>query len=241
MTTSLTITTDDGVISAEPDDTFRDTLATYGAKWTWDDSGSHVQRETIQVAGDILFTVDMARRFRDSALESETIYPDDVIEAARDNVTEEFERILRWGLGQRRELLMATGVDREEAYFPTLALAEVQSIQTGWPGVREWDDVDTDAIYVEPEGIVVWGSGHWDRRTRALCVHGRDIPSPLRRASLVVLRESVVPTDAVSNALSVTNDLGTFRVSAAGQRGAWFGLPEADAVLDRWAANIGTP
>ena len=203
------------------------------------------------VLGDLLFTLQDARGFGDQALASAATYPDFTLVKARDRILEEFQLICQIPFGAQYDRVTLNGDDGDAGQanlgLPQLMATAIRSIETRAAGATTWTsftaaelaDVmlsDTGRMYRESLGV--WPTGQ--RNVRVGYEYGyQPVPQAIRRAGLVLLRSAVVASDVSDRTMSFTDQLGTYRFSTAGERGAWFGIPEVDAVLDRYAANAG--
>ncbi|MFQ5502957.1 MAG: hypothetical protein ACE5EQ_11770, partial [Phycisphaerae bacterium] len=63
------------------------------------------------------------------------------------------------------------------------------------------------------------------------------VPPPIRRAALIVLRNSVT-TDISDRFLSLSTEAGVIRQADPNRPGNWYGIPEVDAVLNRYMHRV---
>ena len=227
-------------------------LDTLTATWTYT-VGGVVQTaiEQYEVTGDHLFTIADARAFGDAALASTATYPDETIAGARDRIAEEFERICRQTFAPRYKLVTIDGGDaddpRDSVWLPDLRVTAIRSAEQRTIGTTTWVALTAAQL----ADLFVSDTGRAFRELKGPWIAGRqnvrigyeygypEPPLEIHRAALQLIRGSAVPTDINSRALSITDELGTFRLATAGERGAWTGIPDVDAVLDRYASNVG--
>lgn len=197
-----------------------------------------------EIVGDVLFTIAEARAFDKETLADATVYTQAAILEARDTIWEAFEDIcgVRFGTAGTRETLdgNATGII-------WLANPQAQSVSaaatrstTTWTALTATELAD---LFLSPNGRLVretlgsWPSG--SRNIRVDYTHGHArVPNEIRRAALVVLRDQLPGTNLTSRALSQSNEFGTFRIAAPGERGKWFGIPLVDEALARYRRTL---
>lgn len=200
-----------------------------------------------EVVGDLLFTLAEARSFDHGVLSSPEEFPDADILAARDAIWEQFEDIcrVRFGTAATREI-----VDGEGTRSIALHWREVQAVSaaairasggTTWTALTS-DELADLQLYDFRRRLVRESIGYWTSGARNIRVdytHGyARVPLEIRRAALVVLRDQLPGSNLTNRALSQTNEFGTFRISAAGERGKWFGIPMVDEALSRYARRL---
>lgn len=201
-----------------------------------------------ELVGQLLFTEAEARTFGDGTLANTTTYPDEAIRQAHDRLLDDFETIVGYPLGRRwrQEEFTGDGYSRFRLTIP-----ELRSVRAAiWrdPGSSTWTSFTPAELadiaivrrwgVIERESLGVFTDG---RRFRVSVEAGRDIPGPLRRAALIVLRNTLVPSNISARALFENNAAGQFRLAVADANvsGRWYGLPEADAALARYRAGGG--
>lgn len=199
-----------------------------------------------ELVGDLLFTLGEARAFDNAALKSETLYPNDNVWAARDQIWDAFEDILGYPLGGRiqREVLGGDGDTSLWLRWPTTATVRAISERTA--STQTW------TAYTAAELLDVLGSGRGKitRESLGYFTVGNNnirityeagavpIPRELRTAALMVARNQLVPSALPDRATSMTSELGTFQLSTPGVAPHWFGLPNVDSVLARLQAKV---
>lgn len=221
------------------------------ATWGFDVGGvAHSLNHIYEVVGAHLFTVQDARTFGDAALASAATYSTDSLRLARDRIAEEFERITHRAFAQRFKRATLSGRNRSgdgrSLWVDDLDLVTVRTIEERAAGGTTWASATAAVIadtFVVDTGELVHEGNTWPDGRQNLRIgyeYGlSQVPAPIRRAALLVLRAHVVPSDINNRTLSLTDDLGVYRFAAAGERGAWYGIPDADAALDRYHVNVG--
>lgn len=198
-----------------------------------------------EVIGELLFTEAEARAFRDGQLASAT-YTDDAIRRAHDQIMDGFERVLGYPLGRRYYRDVLDGEGYGELRLSRGYVRSIRAIASRAVGTATWTaftagelaDVLFDGVGAEivreTGGVFASGRQNW----RVSYEAGRPIPLEIRRAALVVVRNTLVPSNVSDRALFENNQAGQFRlaVSDPGHWGRWYGLPEADGILARYAA-----
>ena len=230
--------------------TIATTLDTLTATWTFTLSGNvHAVTEDYESEGAQLFTISEARGFGDTGLADATKYPNATIAGARDRIAEEFERICGTSFTPRSRFVVIDGSkqsrDGASVWLPSIRTASVSTVETREHGTQTWTAFTADEVAdvlvtgtgrIERESLADWPPG--TRNIRVQYSYGYDEPpTPIKRAALVLIRAHAVPSDIDTRAMSLTDELGTYRFAAAGERGAWFGIPDVDAVLDRYGAG----
>ena len=203
-------------------------------RWTYADDGqTYTYDQVYRVVSDVLFTVLEARAFGDGELADEEAYLTAAIEFARERITEEFTGIIGYELGKRRKSHEFYASRVPWVFLPDTYVTSIVAASD-----PDGSALDVSTLSVEPTGFVQ-GISSWYGKHKIEYVCGADIPLALKRAALTLLRSQAVPTDVDNRALTFTDQLGTYRLSAAGRAGAWFGIPDVDSVLDRYASNVG--
>jgi len=199
----------------------------------------------VPVVGAPLFWIAEARRFDQGQLADEVRYPDDLLIAVRARVREAFTSVT----GQRfvPELVAVT---LDAAGGDTLLLPDVRVTRIRSAAIRNgasWqalsDDDLANLVIAEP-GLFIWTRGTWpEGRGVVRLAYECGWPQPpaeIRRAALRVAASymGMLPSNLPDRALTLSDELGTFRLATPGVGGSWFGLPEVDAVLQRYRASI---
>lgn len=199
-----------------------------------------------ELVGQFLFSEAEARGFGDGAMADATVYPDDVIREARDRIHDDFESIVGYPLGRRCRLEEFVGEGSARARLTTGQLRGIRAVSwrdagsSSWTAFTAGELADTGIVHawgmIERESLGAFARG---RRYRVSVEAGRDIPGALRRAGLIVLRNTLVASNISARALFENNQAGQFRLAVADATvpGRWYGLPEADAALGRHRAG----
>lgn len=217
-------------------------------------SGVGAVTAVLHVVGDLLFTLTEAKAWENGALSR---LDDDVLLEGRARIWEAFHRICgvafgaRWGTGMADAaygdtLYLSHGDgDAPFAGRAVLRMLAVRSVHTRTSLGASWmayTQEDIEGLQVLPGGGVLRGRGSWvagPARTRMGFVHGYAVvPLEVRRAALRLLRFQALESDIPTRATSFNSEEGTFTLATAGMRGAWFGLPEVDSVLDRFVEEV---
>lgn len=227
------------------------TLDLLTAVWTDDGDGS-THTTYVEVVGGYYFSVAEARA-SDATLTDTTKYPNAAVVAARREVEEEFERICGVAFVPRFavETMDGPGCARIElTHHPVREVRFVRAYSDATTYLA-WTVDELASLVHDDEagwGVVTSRTGvGFARGSANLMVgweHGMDRPpAEVKRAALQRLRYrlnmslAAIPDRATS--FSVTEG-GTYSLSTAGA--AKTGMPDVDAVLDRWsrdAAGVG--
>lgn len=221
---------------------------------------------TAEVVGAVLFTVAAARSFDKGQLSSATLYPEAAIEEARGRIADAFAHIcgvefvprLRrvtldgggdgawhdaWRAGDEwRRYSWGTGGGRA-LELPDVEVTALRSVATRAAGGATWTEYTASelaGVVALPDGVLYRESGGWPpgrQNVRVAYECGfTQPPADIRRAALILAVNQLVPRDIGDRALSISSEVGTFRLSTAGERAwTWFGFPNVDAVLQQYA------
>jgi len=211
---------------------------------TWTSPTRGTVTTDAEIVGDLLFTVAEARTFVSgpgAPLASTTKYPAAMIEDARARITDEFNLVLGFSPVPRLRRVILDGLYSGVLTLPDFRVTTIRSVETRASGGSAWTAYTLAALddtFVDSGGVLAmetggaWPSGR--RNVRVTYEHGMQrTPRDLGRAALIVLVDQLVASNVGERTLSVSNDAGTFRLATAGERGAYFGLPAVDSVLDR--------
>jgi hypothetical protein len=197
-----------------------------------------------EIVGDLLFSIPEARAFDKGELANETTFAQADILAMRDQIWEAFEDICGVAFGTRATREIVNG-DGQSAIW--LSYPQVQAVSAiSSRSVSTWTAFTADelaAVSVYPNGKLYRESGgYWPDGARNLRIdytHGwARVPLEIRDAALIVLRDRLPGSNLTNRALSQTNEMGTFRISAPGERGKWFGIPAVDERLARYRRTL---
>lgn len=201
---------------------------------------------THEALGELLFTLAQARAHDAAVLASSASYPDEAILRYRDLILDAFTDVCgrTWGARYGRQVLDGTGrgeialVARDVSAVRTVSERASGSATLTAYGLGELADV-----LVYPDGRLVRETlGTFASGRRNVVVefeHGvAPIPLEIREAALRLLRDQIVPSNLPDRATSQSNEFGAFSLSTAGMRGAWFGIPRVDSVLDRYRRRL---
>ena len=197
-----------------------------------------------EVCGDVLFTLPEARNHENGVMKNATTFANSLILEARDRIWDEFESILEYTLGGRVSEATISGDGLGDIILTRSHVHSVRAISTRYNGV--WTAFTADEladVFSTKQGRLVRETlGYWpigEANIRVTYEAG-DVPihRALKRAALVVLRDQLNRSDLPSRATSQTSEMGTFQLSTPGLRGAHFGIPEVDVVLNRMKSNL---
>jgi len=233
--------------------------------WAATFSGAADQVTTYaEIVGDHLFTLQQARTFNPRSqavipLASSTTYPDDTILEARSRISDDFElicgdsffpRYRRDVLDGSRIIPYVAALQRPDPRAANIAFAtainlhkhRVQRLISVTVNGVAYSSTDLAGITVFESGQLVKTSlAPWEAGIRNVTVeyvygHSR-CPSAITRAGLLLLVSQLAGTDISPRALTISDETGTMTLATAGLRGAWYGLPEVDSVLDRYRGD----
>lgn len=187
----------------------------------------------VEIVGGHIFSVAQARAYGDKELNSATKYPESTIRTKRVEISELFEKECGVSFFPRfhRETLDGSGTDvlrvSKTRVSRIIALTVDGAAVTG---------LDLSAVIVYPSGKLVRSAG-WRVGNRNVVIayeHGwTSAPGEISDAGLALARYELVNSDVTDRAITVSNDLGTVRLSTPGAKFPT-GLPIVDSTLVRY-------
>lgn len=193
-------------------------------------------RTYAEIVGGFLFTISDARAVK--PLDNATRYSDDQILAARTTVEQELED--------------ACGV----AFVPRYARETLQGDRTHLlnlqhPQVTAIREVRVDGTALTAGELSelriaglssVYRPAHWPSDYGSVTIgyeHGyTQLKAPVSRAALLLAKQRLVDTPIDDRAMTMTTDEGTFSLVTPGMRGAWFSIPDVNAVVKRYRIPV---
>jgi hypothetical protein len=206
-----------------------------------------------EVVGGYLYTLPEARAFNPRSqtagpLADTSKYPDANLLTEHWSLADDFELICGYSMVPRYGRAVLSGWDAiaDRRSYSSVATClqlphrKVTSILAATVDGDVLDAGELALLHADPRGILRrtdasrWPTG-FDNITVAY-VHGLpSVPGPITRAALLLTASHLAGGDVNPRAMSVTNELGTTQLATAGY-GRWeYGLPEADAILRRYA------
>ncbi len=208
--------------------------------WTRADTGGKL-KDTVEIVGDLLFTITELRAFHDDDLADTTVWSNDDIAAARLRIVDSFEQICGVSFVPRYRRRQHAGDGTSKL------IVERPKITTVLSAVDSTVDVTADATPDPLLPVIYHTDGTWTAPTPSdplpITVayrHGWETaPEEIRRAALILARRQLIKdvTGAgVPDQASSWNDgTGQFVAFAANDRtGRWFGIPPVDVALRRY-------
>ncbi len=230
-----------------------DTTATGDVKRlvaTWNLTFSGVAQEFVtrhEVVTELLVTEAGARAFDGGAISDTSDYPTANVLEARDETHDEFERIIGVALGGRYGREIVAGDGGQELQLESKRVNRLLGIAERAVGGQTWTAYSSSEladVLIEPGGLLVretlgsFTSGR--QNVRVEYEHGlMPIPLDLKRAALWVVRYKLVRSNIDQRALRIVDQTGTWELATPGKAGSWYGLPEADAVLNDYRRRLG--
>lgn len=259
-TVTVTITRDDGTIVAtdrattQAEDAEGEIVGLYTAGLTaaetadldvltcvWADDIDPRVTTQVEIVGGYYFSVADARAF-DRSLASDGTYTDAGIRAARREVEDECERITRcaWVPRYGTGTAAVPCLGSKTAVLPVFAVRRLRSVTSVYGSIET--ELDVDGISVTEWGELRRASGFPGDRLEVAFEWGTDgPPSDLRHAALTRLRSrlnmenTAVPDRATSFSLQAG---GVWTLAQPGRAGFDTGLPEVDAVYQRYSKKL---
>jgi hypothetical protein len=203
---------------------------------------------TAEVVGELLFTEAAARAFDGGQVSNATNYPSTTILEARDRIHDAFERIIGVGLGTRYHREVMDGPGTAAILLERTQVTALRSVSIRTPGTNTWTAYTSDEL----AGVLVYRRGRLERESgvftagrgnlRVAYEHGiTPIPEDIRRAALWVMRYELVPSNMPARATHMVSEAGQFSLATAGRGNSWYGIPDADAVLNDYRSKYRVP
>lgn len=218
----------------------------------WETTSYGTVEQTVEVVGDVLFTLRQARAHDSNVLSNSATYPAATIERARERITEDFERICGVSFVPRIRRVIVDGSGLPDLLLPDIRVTALRAVETLDTSDMTWDAYDAGDL----AAVQVRSGGRLRRATGASFVSGRDnvrvtyehgwtrVPEAIRLAALTVLRYTVVPDNVGQRATSMTNEFGSTAFATAGRvSNPWsayphYGIPMVDATLARYSERV---
>lgn len=208
-------------------------LGTYTAYWTYLVSAvAQVQTTQFDTCSTYLFDIPELRAL-DVALANTTAYPAETIRAARVNAEERIEKAAGLAFAQRGAQAVLTGDYTTRLVLPHVEVREILGVSIDGDDLTE-AELD-ELVLLSADGVLIHPSG-WPDIINGIVidyVHGLEVvPAPVKRATMLLAFEALVPSSTSPRATSQSTDLGEFRISIANyDAGRETGIPEVDAVI----------
>ena len=216
----------------------------------WDSATYGSMTQTVEVVGDLLFSLREARQTDGGAMSRIEAYPAAMLEQARVRIADDFERICGVAFMPRvRQAILDVHTCRG-LLLPDLRVLAVRSIETRAATDAAWTAIDSGdlaAVRILPGGVLALQNavpyGH--ASARVTYEHGWErVPGEIRRAALIALRHTVVPDEVGYRVTSLTGDMGTTAYATAGRVSnnlsafPHYGIPPVDATLARYTERV---
>lgn len=195
-----------------------------------------------EIVSEFLFNLADVRAYDGGELANTTAYPDLTVQAWRDAITDTFEAITNRAFGGRfaREIHDGDG----SALLLTRAM-DLRSIRAGATRLgTSWTALTADqlaAVQVYDDGSLYFEGGSWPaghKNCRVDLEYGLKPGPEIAAAGMRILRHMVTSSDIPDRAIMEVSENGTYQLSVAGRRNAWFGIPDVDAVLARYRVPV---
>lgn len=222
-------------------------LDTYTATWSGTVSAQvNTWTTQFEVVGGFYFSVGEARTFDQGVLSGTNDYPTQDIINGREQVEQRIEQITGVSWVPRGKRLTINGLGTDILHLPGLYPRRVVSLAVT-------DSSGTVDTYDSTElaDLVLYDWGQLSRKTlgtflsgsrnvNILFEYGHDSPpEPLKRAALMMLRHSLVPSNIEDRAISFSDEMGTRQLSVANSdRRRWTGIPDIDSILADYQEKV---
>lgn len=242
-----------GVYEHQPSAAQMDLLDTYTAYWTVTLNGeARVLTSQYEVVGGFYFTVQDARNFQPKPeggsmvgpLSSETRFPTQTIIDAREEIESFIEEVCERAFVLRGRRITLDGDSSSYLLLPDMRPKDVYSVAV----TDSAGTVDTyDSTALADIALLEYGAiqrntlGVFTRGNRNVAVHytygESQVPGPIKRAALLMLKNRLLPSDISDRAQSFVNESGTLTYSTPNGQTRWTGLPEVDSILAKYSDN----
>ena len=189
------------------------------------------------VGGFMFSTAELRAAFEELA--SAAKYPEASLQSARREVEDSIQVYCGASFVPRARRAVLSGDGSPSLVVPDLWPRVVKSAYVGGVPLTGAELAD---LAPDETGIVIRASlGTWSAGTRNVSIHYEygwlEPPADLRWAAIQAARGYVVRNPVPQRALSESTDVGVVRFAIAGRDGC-FGVPDADAVIDRYRFRV---
>lgn len=217
---------------------------------TWESAAYGAHTQTVEVVGELLFSLREARQTDGGAMQSVTSYPTAMLEQARIRIGDDFERICGVAFMPRVRQAVLSGRGGCELLLPDIRVLAVRSIETRAADAAAWTAIDAGDlanVRVLPGGVLRLSTAleRGQANVRVTYAHGwARVPEEIRRAALIALRHTVVPDEVGFRVTSLTGEMGTTAYATAGRvtnpwsAFSYYGIPPVDATLARYSERV---
>ncbi len=219
------------------------TVKTLTIVWsgTWGGADQSITTSA-EIVGAHLFTVAELRAFDDAALTNPTTFTDATIREARAGIADFFEQVTGVSFIPRYARTILDGDGTGSAWLPHRQVRAILGASTGSASTALTALTAAELLEVGTyeygllERNASWTTGH--RNLVVSYEHGyQAVPWEIHRAALIYARNVLVAVDMSDRTLSMTNELGTIRLSIPGQKYPT-GIPVVDAALSRYTQSL---
>lgn len=211
------------------------TLDTLAVAWTATFGGqAQTFTDTVEVAGDVLFTIAQARKKK--PMNSTSVYSTADIVAMRTTVEQSLEDELGYALVPRYKREKVSGNGGRLIRLAHPYTTAVRSVKLDGAAITDLASVIPDDM-----GIVDY-SGVWVRGFRNYEIvyeHGREVlDGEAREVALELAAAWISEGPSDPRATSMSTDDGTFALATAGRGGARYGIPKVDAFVQARSMSV---
>jgi hypothetical protein len=206
------------------------------ASWT---SNLGTITTTVEVAGGFLFSIPQARQI--APLDDTVTYTTDALKEKRVLVEQALEDACSVAFVPRYERERLTGLSWNTTQLGT-KWAKVRTVRESTVGGTAVDAAGIASMV--PVGRFVYYPAGWGLPTYPYDVtvgyeHGYDTPpARVSEAALLLLKNWMVKGPVDDRTTSFSTEDGTFSLSTPGLRGVTFGIPEVDAVVEKYGLSL---
>lgn len=207
---------------------------------TWDNVDQTLTT-WVEIVGSQLFTIAELRAFGgEPSVASMVTYPDELVAAYRDRVEDYFRDRSGVSFTKRGRRVVLDGSGIRPLPLPLRDVTKVVSVTLFG---RSFTDDELAQISVDQLGRLRWipYGGTWGNIRGSVVVdveHGYDSPpAQIKYAAMILARRELVTTDVDDRAVTLSNDLGTIRLSVPGPNFPT-GIPVVDQALDDYSPEM---
>lgn len=212
---------------------------------TWTSAMYGDAQQTVEVVGELLFTLRQARAFDGGALANTATYTTDAIGQARQAIAEEFEQVCGVSFVPRLTRETIDGAGRDWLFLSHLDASAIRAVEVLDSGTGAW----TAYTPAELADVQILDAGQIRRMDGTTFVSGRQNvrvtyehgyarpPAGIVEAALLYLRFRMVSSNLGSRTISASNEYGSEQYWTPGYSGrgsAINELPFVDKVLRQY-------
>lgn len=214
-------------------------LDVYDALWSAAVGGAAQKfRSSFEVVGGFIVSLSEIRAV-DDKLQDTAKWTREKVATAREHAEDLFEEQCGVAFRPKGRRFVFDGTGRADVLLPDLYPTRIVAGSIDGVALTSTQLAD---LRVHPSGVLVRDTlGYWtrgDRNNSILYEYGmKEAPQDVKWACARLAVHYLMSSPMPDRAISQSTDTGTVRYATAGKDGPT-GLPEVDAVIERWSSNI---